>query len=127
MSRQGPAEVGTVCPGEGLEPVGSHPRSEACGGLGDESIDGVLDMAGSVVEMVLDAPLPYDAECWLPPNGGGILIDPVCLQDTFDRTARGGYWNGGTFGTASPLRGPFGNGPSAGFRCAYPGGQGAAP
>lgn len=123
LSRSGPPPARTECEGGGLEPVGSHPASEACGGIGDQSIDGVLDLAGSVIEVLLDAPKHFDDACWSPANGGGIAVDPVCVDETvLSRSARGGYWNAGLSTGAGVLRNTASNGPQEGFRCAYPGG-----
>jgi formylglycine-generating enzyme required for sulfatase activity len=110
------------CPGSSLEPVGSHPRTEACGGVGDVSLDGVLDLAGSVLEVMRDTPRGFDGACWSPANGGGIAIDPVCVDEaSLGRSARGGYWNAGIGNAAVVLRNVAADGAPAGFRCAYPG------
>ncbi len=116
-------------PASGIEPVGSHPAAKSCGGLGDVSRDGVLDMGGSVTEVLLDRAAPFDAACWATP---GIASNPSCLDASFpDQSARGGYWNGGLAITLSPLRqiGPQASAsaaaanPGAGFRCIYPEGS----
>jgi formylglycine-generating enzyme required for sulfatase activity len=115
----------TECDGSGIEPVGSHPASDSCGGLGDVSRDGILDLAGSVSETLRDVPQRYDATCWLPEPGQGILRDHVCEADSFDRSARGGYWNSGRLVAAIPFRNSASTGSSTGFRCVYR--DGAAP
>lgn len=124
LSRSAAGGVSTECPGEGVEAAGSHPRSDACGGVGDESIDGVLDLGGSLAEPLRDAPKNFDdSACWAPGNGGGIALDPVCVDDTIlSRAARGGYWNAGLGTAAVVLRNTASTGPTNGFRCAYPGG-----
>lgn len=65
------------CQAPGVKPpqAGSHPRNDACGGLGDETPDGLLDLAGSLAEHVSDKAQNYDDPCW---SGAGILRDPAC-------------------------------------------------
>jgi formylglycine-generating enzyme required for sulfatase activity len=108
-----------LCPGEGVEPAGSHPATPACKGLGDQSRDGVLDLAGSLTELVADSFLPYSASCWL--RGTGALLDPLCIEPTeIDQVCRGGNWNGGQSASAAPFRHSFNaQRPTSGFRCAY--------
>jgi formylglycine-generating enzyme required for sulfatase activity len=116
-------------PASGIEPVGSHPASSSCNGLGDVSRDGVLDLAGSVSEALLDNAAPYSASCW---NAPGIAKDPTCVDASLtDHSMRGGYWNGGLAIGLAPLRSSYpklaapgvsGNSAS-GFRCVYPGGS----
>jgi formylglycine-generating enzyme required for sulfatase activity len=111
------------CAGAGPESVGSHPPSAACGGLGDETRDGVLDMAGSLREMTDDSVAAYDdlADCWQP---DGILVEPRCSkpeEHTF--IARGVHWS--TNPTYLPMAMRFnfleeGISSEVGFRCAYP-------
>ena len=122
-SRHGPPEIPVECPGSGMEEVGSHPLTAACGLRGDQTRDGVLDLAGSVSEPLRDAFRPYDDPCWVPP-GGGVVLDPVCdVPDSVNRAARGGNWNAGLSRTAAPLRERFGpQRPTTGVRCAYPAG-----
>lgn len=121
-SRKGPPSIPVECPGSGLEPAGSHPNSPGCGGLGDVSRDGILDLAGSLSEVLRDSLERYDADCWTV-KGGGVLRDPLCQTDSVLFAARGGNWNAGQARTAAPFRGSFTAGtPVAGFRCAYPGG-----
>jgi hypothetical protein len=107
----------------GIEPAGSHPTSAACGGLGDQSRDGILDLGGSVSEVLLDNFQPYDAACWTL-SGGGVLVDPVCqVAGSVQFSLRGGNWNGGQARTAAPFRDAANaDRPTEGFRCAYPGG-----
>lgn len=121
-SRKGPPKIPVECPGAGIEPAGSHPASPSCGGLGDESRDGILDLGGSLTEALRDDLRPYDDPCWTI-AGGGISRDPVCQVGSITWSARGGYWNGGQARTAAPFRSSFTAArPSGGFRCAYPGG-----
>lgn len=121
-SRKGPPDIAVECgPAQGIQPVGSHPAGPECGGLGDESRDGVLDLGGSVVEAMRDALQPFDAPCWSEPDG--LRVDPSCTADSPARSARGGFWNGGLQATAAPFRVAFApQRPSQGFRCAYPAG-----
>jgi formylglycine-generating enzyme required for sulfatase activity len=115
-------------PGMGIEDVGSHAQSSSCGGVGDVSRDGILDLGGSVGEAMRDAAVPFTAACWSAP---GIARDPVCDDPSATgQSMRGGYWNGGLGTALSPLRttypqldatGVYGNAGS-GFRCVYPDG-----
>ena len=126
-SQGGPAVECGAMGGSGIEPVGSHSDAQPCQGIADVSLDGVLDMGGSVSELLLDHAAPFDAPCWSAP---GIATDPACLDAAYtDQSARGGYWNGGLAVTLSPLRqiGPQPSGEvsgnaGSGFRCVYPGG-----
>jgi formylglycine-generating enzyme required for sulfatase activity len=109
---------GFGCPGDGPEPVGSHPP-EACSGLGDVSRDGVVDMGGGLTELLLDKWRPYDHPCW---GSGGILTDPVCEDETASlHAARGGDWSSGEAVSLSALRHSGHNAGSVGdgLRCAY--------
>ena len=119
-SRASVAGVAIECQGSGVEPVGSHPVSDACGGIGDVSRDGLLDLAGSVSEPLLDKIRPYGAPCW---GEGGILVDPSCQDDeASSRAARGGSWPSGLGTTLAALRrSDVGKSPADGLRCAYPG------
>jgi formylglycine-generating enzyme required for sulfatase activity len=121
LNRIGAPALPGMCPEAGLEPVGSHPPSPSCGGIGDVSLDGVLDMVGSVTEYLADALQPYSGPCW---NPGGILHNPSCTMTDMGFSMRGDYWNG-SFGSAVlALRNSVSTmgSPSAGFRCAYPDG-----
>jgi formylglycine-generating enzyme required for sulfatase activity len=108
----------------GPEPVGSHVNPATCGGLADVSRDGVVDLAGSVAEHMLDVNRPYDAECW---GGGTLAVDPLCLDvSSADKILRGSSWRNSLALAATNLRqnnGFVGTGgfTDEGFRCAYPG------
>ncbi len=115
------------CPGGvGVEPGGSHPWDPACGdrGGGDESRDHVLDLAGSLSEMVEDVEGPYDGPCWTAP---GVFIDPVCLRGTATtRVTKGASYTAGVVELPSAGRGRYlmqttglAQSPAQGFRCAY--------
>jgi formylglycine-generating enzyme required for sulfatase activity len=112
-------------PAAGIESVGSHPPTTSCGGIGDVSRDGVVDMAGSVSELMLDQAASFDSACW---DNAGIPLDPNCAHgDSKSAAVRGGYWNGGLAVTLTPLRriGPEQLNktvvdPGLGFRCVYP-------
>jgi formylglycine-generating enzyme required for sulfatase activity len=120
-ARPGDPTLPAQCPGPGIEAAGSHPLSPACDGLGDVSRDGVMDLGGSVAEVLRDWFQPLDADCWKK-VGGGILEDPVCVQDemTISWSSRGGNWNGGLAATASPFRYAFSpQDPTSGFRCVF--------
>jgi formylglycine-generating enzyme required for sulfatase activity len=111
-----PPICGTV---EGPEPIASHLPSPDCGGLGDQSLDGVVDLGGSVTEYLRDELDAYDAPCWSTDQG--ILHDPICLDGTGDgRAARGGAWTTERgFCIAAARRAALGYSAGSGFRCAY--------
>jgi formylglycine-generating enzyme required for sulfatase activity len=119
LDRAGPPDVPTTCTGTGLEPVGSHPLSPACAGMGDVTRDNVFDMAGSVSEVLGDDEQAFTAPCW---TGAAILTDPVCQATNAAYGQRGSNWNGGEATALLALRnyaaGAAGQ-PTAGFRCAY--------
>jgi formylglycine-generating enzyme required for sulfatase activity len=119
-SRVSLPQVPVECTEPGTEPVGSH-RGDDCGGVGDVSRDGVLDMGGSMTEITSDWFQPYMAPCWNP--APGILVDPRCLQDqTIQWSTRGGNWAGGLGNAAAPFRNSFNaQRPTFGIRCVYPG------
>lgn len=108
----------------GPEPVGSHVDPAKCAGLADVSRDGVIDLAGSMAEHMLDVNRPYDAECW---GGATLAVDPLCLDvASRDKILRGTSWRQPLLIGAANLRqnnGFASDGGSAdeGFRCAYPG------
>ncbi|WP_437611364.1 SUMF1/EgtB/PvdO family nonheme iron enzyme [Sorangium sp. So ce834] len=112
---------GTLCPGgTGPEEVGAHPPSAACGGLGDASRDGVLDLGGNLSELCADRLVPYGEGCWGAP---GIFVDPRCDDDTTrSRAARGGDWASGPANTRAAFRRGDVLDALHGFRCVYAGG-----
>jgi formylglycine-generating enzyme required for sulfatase activity len=122
IDRAGPPDVPTLCPGTGVEPVGSHPLAPSCmvGGVitGDVSRDGVFDMAGSLSEVLGDFEQAYSASCWMPP---AILTDPSCQATNAASGQRGSNWNGGEATAFLPLRNSASSDgdPTTGFRCAY--------
>jgi formylglycine-generating enzyme required for sulfatase activity len=108
-----------TCAGVGVEPVGSHPPRASCSGLGDLSRDGVIDMAGSLSEVLADSLDPYDAPCW---TAGGVLHDPVCGDPMMaGHASRGSNWLSDT-NVVAPSRflWPDSQSLAGGFRCAYP-------
>lgn len=112
------SEADSGCGPFGPEPVGSHPTTEEC--VGDVSLDGVLDLNGSMNELVRDSIASYGDACWSSPNESAILHDHVC-QAAAGRVGRGGSWFN-TLGAASlPIRRGFAElDPGYGFRCVYP-------
>jgi formylglycine-generating enzyme required for sulfatase activity len=107
------------CNGMGLEPVGSHPPA-ACGGVGDVSRDGAVDLGGSVTEALVDDFERYDGACW---SGVAIPRDPVCTSpDAIGSASRGGDWEEGPGLLITPLRLEYAVHPAYGFRCVHPGG-----
>lgn len=108
---------------EGLEPAGSHPASDACHGLGDVSRDGVLDLGGSLSELLLDAARPFDDPCW---SDEGIARDPLCEGEGGLVAMRGGNFSSGTKLAAAAVRSDWSKNAwsgSMGARCAYPDGN----
>jgi formylglycine-generating enzyme required for sulfatase activity len=101
-----------------VPPVGSHPPSDACGGLGDRTEEGVLDLGGSVQELMLDRMRDYDDACW---RGRGVLQDPVCDDPTATvSVVRGGDFQSKSLLLLSALRHNTNIGIAlVGFRCAY--------
>jgi hypothetical protein len=107
--------------GVGIEPAGTHPiKAGACGGIGDVSRDGVMDLGGSMTEPTRDIAVPFDDPCW---SAGGVLSDPVCMSAASKvRSARGSYWNAGLLTVLTPLRVTSAeHSPAQGVRCVYPG------
>lgn len=113
-----PAKTLRLCEGEGPEPVGSHRGCADGMGLGDVSRDGVLDLGGSVTEIVADRPVALDDPCW--GDRFGILHNPRCEKaiQTVSTGGRGGNWNAGISLVVSRISSSLG--PDRGFRCAYP-------
>jgi hypothetical protein len=117
-----------MCPGTGVEPVGSHPVSASCTAMGvagtmvdvgDVTRDGVQDMAGSLSEALGDFLQPYNAPCW---STSALLRDPACQAvSNAAFVLRGTYWNAGLGNALLPLRFSVSTAgaPSEGFRCAY--------
>jgi formylglycine-generating enzyme required for sulfatase activity len=109
-----------ACPGLGAEPVGSHAASPSCRGLGDESRDGALDLAGSLSEALSTPLVEYRDPCW----GKGVVHDPACGWTGGDpRAQRGANWGAGLPDAWLVLRHEDDETGDAavGFRCAYPG------
>lgn len=82
----------------------------------------IVDLAGNVIEWVVDAWGRADEECWGRP---GVYVDPVCAvmssRDGKLRAARGGEWRIPGAQLSRRLRGgsPAGTvSPEVGFRCA---------
>ena len=116
-----------ACEGSsGVEPAGSHPWDPACGvrGGGDESRDHILDLAGSLTEMVEDVEGPYDGPCWTTP---GVFFDPACLRGTETaRVLKGANFSAGVGALTNAGRrwlstqvSATAQSPTYGFRCAY--------
>ncbi len=104
-------------PAKGVEPAASH-LGGSCTSA-DVSIDGVVDLAGSLSEVTADGGADYSDPCW---TGPGLRADPECGEQ---RTvglpfARGGDWSAGSAVLASGHRRSTAM-PSntTGFRCAY--------
>jgi formylglycine-generating enzyme required for sulfatase activity len=114
--RSDPTEL-ALCKGTGPEPVGSHASPDGCAGLSDTSRDGVLDLGGSLGELLLDDIEPLDGPHWALP---GILLEPLCQNDSGSPSTRGGSWSGGFESTVAAARRGGVRDFSTGFRCVYP-------
>lgn len=113
-------EIGgdALCPPHGPWPAGSHADPDACNGIADVTRDGVLDLGGSLREIMLDRFRPY-GRC-LP---RGVLVDPVCSDESSKLyVTRGGDYSSGFNTARSSWRSwSVGNvGSIGGFRCVYP-------
>lgn len=109
-----------LCPGVGPEDVGMH-QGRDCAEGGDISIDGILDLGGSITEDCLDVFRPYEERCGL---GVGVTRDPVCKRDNdddFAHVSRGSNWSQGLAAGDSAIRYFTTVSPGLGFRCAYRG------
>ena len=107
-----------LCPGEGAEPVGSHRSSPACNGVGDVSRDGVLDLGGSLTEILADRAARLDDPCWGPRFG--VLVDPVCSTSSVTEVGtRGAGWSSGSLTAMSAIRSASARSPTRGVRCVY--------
>jgi formylglycine-generating enzyme required for sulfatase activity len=106
------------CPAPPILPVGSYPPAK-CDGIGDVSLDGVVDMQGSVREAVADDLDTYDAPCW---STTGVPTDPVCNDPSaVGHAERGESWED-PLSSEVPSRWLWtDNGEGDGVRCAYPG------
>jgi formylglycine-generating enzyme required for sulfatase activity len=108
---------GAECPAGGPEPAGSHPP-EACGAVGDVTADGIVDLGGSVSELVADVFVPYSEGCWA---FHGIAYDPTCTEGSELDTTRGASFIDGFARAMTTLRQWWlGSAPYVGLRCVYP-------
>lgn len=104
----------------GVEPVGSH-TGQGCTGPGDVSRDGVLDLGGSMRELLRDQEQVLDDPCW--GDAAGILVDPTCTKRTgVSLGVRGAAWPNDPFQALNGLRNLLSLGITVGFRCVYPAG-----
>jgi formylglycine-generating enzyme required for sulfatase activity len=103
--------------------VGSFADPATCDGRADVSVDGILDLAGNVREIVRDLALRYgDDEC--PLEVGGIVVDPVCAprsSQTKRKAARGGSFRSSFDAAKSSVRSEARVDDDVGFRCVYRG------
>lgn len=104
-------------PAKGIEPAASHVGGSCA--TADVSIDGVVDLAGSLSEVTADGGADYSDPCW---TGPGLRADPECGEQrtTGAPFVRGGEWSAGIAHLASAHR-KSAVMPSitTGFRCAY--------
>lgn len=108
---------GGGCSPEGPEPVASHVGSIDCSG--DVSRDKVLDLNGSVAELVADSTANFSDDCWASQTASAILENPVCEGAT-GHMARGAAWDFTVGDAPLPVRRQFLElDTSYGFRCVY--------
>lgn len=108
---------GGGCSPEGPEPFGSHLGSLGCSG--DLSRDEVLDLNGSVSELVADAIANFSDDCWAAQTESAILENPICSGAT-GHMARGAAWDFTVGDAPLPVRRQFLElDTSYGFRCVY--------
>jgi formylglycine-generating enzyme required for sulfatase activity len=99
----------------GPEPVASHLPSAEC--AGDVSRDGVVDLVGSLAELVRDSASQLGDPCWTSAGPTAILDNPICASAS-NRAARGAAWNMAFGDAALPIRRMFLEGDSGyGVRC----------
>ncbi len=110
------AETGAECGGPGAEDAGSHVDPGQCSSQRDITPDGVVDMAGSVSELMLDDLAPYDEGCWARP---GIFPDGFVFAAQGAHAVRGGSWGDGLANALAALRRVHWRNALQGFRCAY--------
>ena len=111
------------CGGNALPPAGSY-ADVPCDGPLDISRDGVLDLGGSVSEVMRDQFERYDDPdgCWA---SDGIVEDALCAGDGSVRSARGASWTAGLESPRGALRKrTTGTAAAVGFRCAREDGDG---
>ncbi len=107
------ANLPGFCEGDGFGPL-----PVASDASGDETLDGVLGMAGGVSEWTLDRYAPYDSECWANAD----VREPRCAGNGARRTVRGGAWGSPPPTVGNTVRlGRDSPSPLVGFRCVYPG------
>ncbi len=113
------------CAGPRLEPVGSHKNATGCPVGVDVSMNGVLDLGGSVAELIGETFVgtPACAAAW----GPGIVANGVCAPPPPPPPAlattltKGGDFSSGYDISASSLRRSWTSESSTiGFRCVYP-------
>jgi formylglycine-generating enzyme required for sulfatase activity len=124
-SRRNALSDAALCPepGAGVEPVGSHPVTPDCP-VADITPDGIVDLGGSVAEILADAEDTFDGPCWSAP---GVFFDPLCQRGPeAGRVVRGSSYDAGTLTMLAGTRGAVSStndlarSPTIGFRCAYP-------
>jgi formylglycine-generating enzyme required for sulfatase activity len=103
------------------EPVGSHAVDCPGGGSGDVSVDGILDLGGSLVELTSDH-FARVVEC----APLGLAIDPTCTHANGHVVTKSTDWTAGLGTTRAAFRSPATAGEDSGanalegFRCVYP-------
>ncbi len=101
--------------------VGLPAADAAAGSSGDVALGtGIVDLAGSVSEMMLDSFASLGSSCWAAQG----LLAPSCLDPTVqDYTLRGGSWADNSASLTGDVRGDIPGSltaPVVGFRCARP-------
>lgn len=120
-SNIGYSSQGTCLPW-GPAPVGSHLGGDAC--AGDESLDGIRDLNGSLSEVVSDSIANFSDDCWASSEGSAILQDWTC-DGAPGHMSRGASWQVPIGDAPLPIRRSFvEQDPGYGFRCVYAAGFG---
>jgi formylglycine-generating enzyme required for sulfatase activity len=103
------------CAADGLERVGSHTGIDCS--TADVTVDGIMDMAGSVNEPMRDFLASYTSVCWPP----GIAIDPLCAIPLAPvRAKRSAGWESPVAFAVLARRASYGANAQSGLRCVYP-------
>jgi formylglycine-generating enzyme required for sulfatase activity len=100
---------------------GSFADPASCDGRADISVDGVLDLAGNVREIVRDGAFAYDDEECKIAEATGILEEPVCEASARVKTARGASFRSSFDSAKASIRSRATISDDVGFRCVHRG------
>jgi formylglycine-generating enzyme required for sulfatase activity len=118
---RGPYPFDNGCNADGTT-FGPLPIASRIGNGGDVTPGlGLVDLAGGVSELTLDAFASLSSNCWV----GQSLVAPACrVEPAPSHTARGGNWSTSRQSFFLGYRESFpsiGASPAVGFRCVHPG------